>query len=251
MPLALEAAMWGAVGGSALVIGAAIGYYVSLPVRAIAGIMAFGAGVLISALSFELMVEALSIGGFGGTAIGFLLGAAAFTAANAVLSRYGARHRKRSGLSGDEGERMQADSGLSIAIGSMFDNIPESVAIGLSLVGGEKVSIVTVIAVFVSNIPEALSAAVGLRNSGRSAQAVVGLFAATVPICALSALLGYAVIAAWDESAIAMVIAIAAGAILAMLADTMIPEAFEQAHDYAGLVIAVGYLLSFALSNVL
>jgi ZIP family zinc transporter len=239
------------VGGSALVIGAAIGYYVDLPVRVIAGIMAFGAGVLISALSFELMIEALHIGGFGGTAVGFLLGAAAFTAANAVLARYGARHRKRSGLAGDETERVQSDSGLSIAIGSMFDNIPESVAIGLSLVGGEAVSLVTVIAVFISNVPEALSAAVGLRNAGRSAASVVGLFAATVPVCALSAFLGYAVISAWDAQAISVVIAIAAGAILAMLADTMIPEAFEQAHDYAGLVIALGYLLSFALSNVL
>ena len=251
MPLALEAAFWGAVGGSALVIGAAIGYYVNLPVRVIAGIMAFGAGVLISALSFELMIEALDIGGFGGTALGFLLGAAAFTVANAILARYGARNRKRSGLSGTEDEKIKPDSGLSIAIGSMFDNIPKSVAIGLSMVGGEKVSTVTVIAVFLSNVPEALSAAVGLRSAGRSAAQVVGLFAATVPICALSAFLGYAVVANWDEPAIAMVIAFAAGAILAMLADTMIPEAFEQAHDYAGLVTAVGYIMAFALSNVL
>ena len=131
--------------------------------------MAFGAGVLISALSFELMIEALDIGGFGGTALGFLLGASVFTAANAILARYGARNRKRSGLSGDADERIKPDSGLSIAIGSMFDNIPESVAIGLSMVGGEKVSTVTVIAVFLSNVPEALSAAVGLRNAGRSA----------------------------------------------------------------------------------
>jgi ZIP family zinc transporter len=251
MPPPLEAAFWGAVGGSALVIGAVVGYYVDLPVRVIAGIMAFGAGVLVSALSFELMIEALDIGGFGGTALGFLLGASTFTAANAVLARYGARNRKRSGLAGDESERIQPDSGLSIAIGSMFDNIPESVAIGLSLVGGEKVSLVTVIAVFLSNVPEALSAAVGLRRSGQPAAYVVGLFAATVPICALSAFLGYAVVSNWDEPAIALVIAFAAGAILAMLVDTMIPEAFEQAHDYAGLITALGYLMAFALSNVL
>ena len=251
MSLALEAAFWGAVGGSALVIGAAVGYFVRLPARVIAGIMAFGAGVLISALSFELMLEALQVGGFGGTAVGFLLGALTFTAANAILARYGARHRKRSGLSGDESERMQPDSGLSIAFGSMLDNIPESVAIGLSLVGGEGVSIVTVIAVFLSNVPEALSAAVGLRRSGRSAASVVGLFAGTVPICALAAFLGYTVVSGWDEPAIALIIAFAAGAILAMLADTMIPEAFEQAHDYAGLVTALGYITAFALSNVI
>jgi len=248
---AVEAAFWGAVAGSALLIGAAIGYLLDLPARLIAAIMAFGAGVLISALSFDLMDEAYQRGGFGGAAIGFVLGAIVFTAANLLLARMGARHRKRSGGAMGLAEEARSDTNpASIAIGSMLDNIPESIAIGLSLVGGGVMSAVTVIAVFLSNIPESLSASVGMRRAGRSARDVLGLWALTVPVCALCAFAGYTVVSGWHSAAIAGVSAFAAGAILAMIADTMIPEAFEVAHDFAGLVTALGFLAAFALSRV-
>lgn len=252
MGTALEAAFWGAVGGSALLVGATIGYLLDLPARLIAGVMAFGAGVLISALSFDLMEDAYERGGFGGAAIGFTLGAVVFTAANLLLAQKGARHRKRSGGAMGLGEDAGAASNsASIAIGSMLDNIPESIAIGLSLVGGGVVSAVTVIAVFLSNLPESLSASIGMRRAGRSARYVLGLWALTIPLCALCALAGYAVVSGWHSAAIAAVTAFAAGAILAMIADTMIPEAFEVAHDFAGLVTALGFLAAFALSNAL
>jgi ZIP family zinc transporter len=250
METGLEAAFWGAVGGSALLVGALVGFFVRLPPRAIATIVAFGAGVLTAAISFELMEDAYERGGLAGTAVGFVLGALTFTGADYLLARSGARHRKRSGAAAAESMARAGSSGTSLAIGSMLDNIPESVAIGLSLVGGAGVSVVTVIAVFLSNIPEALSSSAGMRGAGHSRRYVLGLWTLAVPVCALFAFAGYEVVADWDGAATAAVTAFAAGAILAMIADTMIPEAFEVAHDFAGLVTAAGFLVAFALSRL-
>ncbi|WBS02801.1 hypothetical protein OU994_00400 [Pseudoduganella sp. SL102] len=122
-----QAGFWGLVAGSALLLGAAAGYWMRVPQRLIAAIMAFGSGVLISALSFDLMEEAFRQGGFNATAIGFLGGAIVFTAANRVLASFGAKHRKRSsGRQADEG------NGLALALGALMDGIPESIVIGLS-----------------------------------------------------------------------------------------------------------------------
>jgi ZIP family zinc transporter len=248
--IGLEAAFWGAVGGSALLVGAVVGFFVRLPPRAIATIVAFGAGVLAAAISFELMEDAYERGGLAGTAVGFILGALVFTGANFLLARNGARHRKRSGSSAGESMDRAGSGATSLAIGSMLDNIPESVAIGLSLVGGAGVSTVTVIAVFLSNIPEALSSSAGMRLAGHSRRYVLGLWGLAVPACGLFAFAGYEIVSAWDGATIAAITAFAAGAILAMIADTMIPEAFEVAHDFAGLVTAAGFLVAFALSRV-
>src|SRR4051812_36266710 len=155
---AFEAAWWGFVAGAALLIGAAAGYLAPVPRRLTAAIMAFGAGVLISALSFDLMDEAYRQGGFDSTAAGFIAGAAIYTAANWLLARRGAKHRKRSGNQ-QPSEEAAPGSGMALFIGAMIDGIPESIAIGLSLLGGGAVSVPTVAAIFLSNIPEGLSAA--------------------------------------------------------------------------------------------
>ena len=133
LPKELQAGFWGLFSGSALLLGAAISYFIQVPQRVIAAIMAFGAGVLISALSFELMDEAYKRGGFDSTAIGFVSGAVVYTAANWYLATQGAKHRKRSGEQ-QPSEAEDSGSGLAIAVGALLDGIPESIVIGIRVV---------------------------------------------------------------------------------------------------------------------
>ena len=151
----------GLLGGSALVLGAALAYLARVPPRVVAAVMAFGSGVLISALSFDLMEEAMASGAVA-TAAGFLAGAAVYTAANVVISRSGGHHRKRSG---DQQQKSNEGGGVAIAVGALLDGIPESIVIGVSLLSGQGVSMVAVAAVFLSNVPEGLSSAAGMRRA--------------------------------------------------------------------------------------
>jgi ZIP family zinc transporter len=245
MPVSIQAGLWGLLSGSALVLGAAAAWFLPVPRRLIAAIMAFGSGVLISALSFELMDDAYRRGGFDATSVGFLGGAAVYTVANVWLSHRGARHRKRSlgQPSEDQG------SGMAIAAGALLDGIPESIVIGVSMIAGGAVSWVAVIAIFLSNVPEGLSSAAGMKQAGRSAGYVFGLWTGIAVISGVAAWTGYALFSGFSGDVIAATQAVAAGAILAMIADTMIPEAFEVAHDYAGLITVAGFLAAFALSK--
>lgn len=245
----LQAGLWGLLAGSALLLGAAIGYYAKIPQRLIAAVMAFGSGVLISALAFELMDEAYRRGGFDSTAIGFISGAAIYTLANWYLAHQGARHRKRSGQR-QPSEAENSGSGLAIAVGALLDGIPESIAIGISLIAGGAVSWVTVAAVFLSNVPEGLSSAAGMKQAKRSPRYIFGIWGLIAIVSGIAALLGYSLFSHFSAEVIAATIAIAAGAILAMISDTMMPEAFEQAHDFAGLVTVCGFLAAFVLSKL-
>src|SRR3954466_15023912 len=179
VPTWLEAGLWGLLGGAALVVGALIAWFVRVPKDVIASVMAFGSGVLISAVAFDLMQEAADTGGLLPAAIGFLGGAVAYLAANAALARHGARHRKRSGGSpGEEqpSEDEQSGSGTAIAVGALLDGVPESVVLGLGLLSGGGVSLSVLAAVFISNVPEGLSSAAGMKRSGRSAGYVFGVW---------------------------------------------------------------------------
>lgn len=249
IPLWLQAGFWGLLAGSSLLLGAGIGYYAKISQRIIAAIMAFGAGVLISALAFELMNEAYKRGGFDSTAIGFISGAAIYTLANWYLAHQGARHRKRSGKQ-QPSETETSGSGLAIAVGALLDGIPESIAIGISMIEGGTVSWVTVAAVFLSNVPEGLSSAAGMKQSGRSLRYIFGVWGVIAVVSGASALAGYSLFSHFPVDVVAATIAIAAGAILAMISDTMMPEAFEQAHDFAGLVTVCGFLAAFMLSKL-
>jgi ZIP family zinc transporter len=249
MPNWALAAMWGGLAGSALLIGATIGFFARVPQRVIAAIMAFGSGVLISALSFELMEEAWKRGGFASTAAGFVGGAAVYTAANIYLARRGARHRKRSqGLQASE--QQQQGSGVAIAVGALLDGIPESMVIGISMLEGKGVSAVVVAAIFLSNIPEGLSSAAGMKLAKRGMGYVMGVWGGIAIASAFASFLGYTLFRGVPQGVVAATMAIAAGAILAMIADTLIPEAFAQAHDYTGLVTVGGFLAAFALEKL-
>ena len=133
---------------------------------------------------------------------------------------------------------------------ALLDGIPESIVIGVSMIGGSVVSWVAVVAIFLSNVPEGLSSASGMKKAGRSASYVFGLWAGIAVISGLAALAGYVAFAGLSADVIAATQAVAAGAILAMIADTMIPEAFEVAHDYVGIITVAGFLAAFTLSKL-
>ncbi|MFD1829921.1 ZIP family metal transporter [Streptomyces desertarenae] len=247
----VEAGAWGLVAGSALLVGAVLGYVVRIPRMVIASVMAFGAGVLLSAVSFELIAEAHEEAGLPPAAVGLLAGAAAYTAGNAALARRGARHRKRSGHRKQQpSEEEQSGSGLALALGALLDGVPESAVIGVGLAHGGAVSLVTVAAVFISNIPEGLSSSAGMKRAGRGSGYVFGVWGAIAAASTVAAMVGYAVVGGLSPAVVAAVTAVAAGAILAMIADTMIPEAFEDTHLAIGLITVAGFLVSFTLSHL-
>jgi ZIP family zinc transporter len=240
--------MWGLLAGGALVVGALVAWFVHVPQKVIAGIMAFGAGVLISALAFDLVDEAETTGGLVPTIGGFLGGAAVYVAANVALARRGARHRKRSGEQ-QPSEDEQEGSGAAIAIGALLDGIPESVVLGLSLLGGGGVGVPVLAAIFISNLPEGLSSAAGMKSNGRSARYIFGVWVGIAVASGLAGLLGVLLLDGAAPETIAVITAVAAGAILAMVADTMIPEAFERTHLYAGLLATLGFIAAFTIGR--
>jgi zinc transporter, ZIP family len=249
MPTWLAAGAWGLVAGGALVLGAAVAWRGRVSQQAIAWVMAFGAGVLISALAFDLVGEARESAGLVPVAGGFLLGAVVYVAANAVLSRHGAQHRKRSGAQ-QPSEEEQEGSGTAIALGALLDGVPESVVLGLGLVAGGAVSPAMLAAIFISNVPEGLSSSAGMKANGRSARYVFGVWGGIALASGISASVGYLALQDASAGSIAFITTVAAGAILVMVADTMIPEAFERAHLVTGLVTTVGFLLAFAVHDV-
>ena len=245
MPEWLLAGGAGLIAGAALLLGSAIAWFVDVPRRVVAAVMAFGSGVLISALTFELVDEALSTGGLTATVIGFAVGAVTYVGLNIVLARFGARHRKRSGhqQSGGDGD----GAGGAIAIGALLDGVPESMVLGLSVLAGGGVSLPMFVAVFISNVPEGLSSTAGWKRAGRGPGYVFGIWGGIAVASGLAALAGYLLLDGAPPATLAVVNALAAGAILAMITDTMIPEAFEDAALYSGLIAAAGFLAAFSL----
>jgi zinc transporter, ZIP family len=248
VPVWLEAALLGLLGGGALVLGALVAWFARVPQPVIASVMAFGSGVLISAVAFDLMLEAADTGGLLPTAIGFLGGALAYVGANAILARHGARHRKHPGAR-QPSEDQQAGSGVAIAVGALLDGVPESVVLGVSLLSGGAVSLSFLAAVFISNVPEGMSSAAGMKSNGRSATYVFGVWGSIAAVSAIAALVGALALDGAPPEAIAVITAVAAGAILTMIADTMIPEAFEETRTWTGVITTVGFLVAFAIDR--
>ena len=259
----LEAAFWGFVGGAALLLGALLGLYLKVGLRVIGLVMAFGAGVLISAVAFELTEEAFHSGGSTAAALGLAAGSITFFAGDWLIDRQGG-HRRKSPVHGgvrlpepaaDTGSGgakaasgAAATSGMALVLGALLDGIPESAAIGISLLGGGGVGVAMVAAVFLSNIPESMSATTGLKASGRSTGWILGLWALVVAASTLSSVAGYALLGGASEETVAFIQTFAAGAILTMLADTMMPEAVEHAGRMVGLLTVLGFAVAFFLS---
>ena len=242
-PLVL-AGLAGLLSGLALVVGALVAWFVAVPRTTIALVMAFGAGVLISALAFDLVDEATAEGGFVPTVVGFLAGAVVYVVADQLLEHGGFRRKQhRHGGAG-------GGTGLGIALGALLDGVPETAVQGVSLTGGGSLSVAVLVAVVISNLPEGMSSTADLKSSGRGARYVFGLWTGIAAVCALSALGGYALLGGVPAAGQSFVMAFAAGAILAMICDTMIPEAFRTTQTATGFVVVLGFVASYAVHQV-
>lgn len=240
----LIAGFWGFVGGAALLLGALAGIYARISTRIVGLVMAFGAGVLVSAVAFELTEEAYRASSGGPVVAGLVSGSLVFFAGDWWVDSRGANRRKS-----QHGEDHEGTDGSALALGALLDGIPESAAIGTSLLAGGKVSVAMVAAVFLSNIPEALSASTGMKKGGRSTSSILWLWGAVVAASTLAAALGYGLLGGAGPVATAVIQAFAAGAIITMLADTMMPEAVEHAGRWVGLLTMLGFALAFLLST--
>jgi len=239
----LEAGLWGLGAASALVVGALIGLASRVPRQFVALAMAFGAGALISALAFDLTEDAFAHGGTLPVAGGLAAGALVFFAGDQLLHRRGGARR---------GKRMAKASGNgpAIVLGAMLDGIPESVVLGSTLIAGGSIGLPFLAAVAISNVPESLSAAADLRREGHRPPWIIGMWVAVAVVSGIAAALGYALLGGMGAGAIPLIQAFAAGAILTMLSDTMIPEAFADGGDLTGLATVFGFATAFLLSTV-
>lgn len=238
----LSALGWGALATSSLLIGALLALVRTWSPRIVGLVLAFGAGALISAVAFELALEGDAVGGFAWLAAGIALGALTYYLLDGVVERLGdagrARQRHRSGTA----------AGPALALGAFLDGVPEQAVLGIGLAGGEPVSVGLLCAIFVSNLPEAIGSASALREAGRSGRWVLGLWGGVAALTTLATLGGYALGDAASGELRAAIDGFAAGALLVMLVDSMIPEAVRDAGRQAGLVTTLGFALAAALS---
>ena len=238
----LEAALWGLLTAGSLWVGAAIATYGRPRDRWIGLAMAFGAGALIAAVAYELVNEAFDTD-LELAASGFACGALAFYVGDWLIDRRGGHGRKSMG-----GEHQLAGSADAIVLGTVLDGIPESFVLGASLLQEGVVPIAVVVAVFVSNVPEALSGTTGLLEAGWTRVRIFAMWSVVVAASVLAAIAGWALLDAMPTAGGAFVLAFAGGALIVMLADTLVPEAFELGGREAGLLTALGFALGFALS---
>jgi zinc transporter, ZIP family len=243
LPDWLPAAGWGILSALGLLIGAAGGYYASLQHTTVARTMTFAAGVLLAVVALDLLLDAVGAAGSYWTVTGLLCGAAVFSFVNWLLSRRGAQHRKRCGECVEQPkEEQQPGSGLAIAAGTFLDGVPEGVVLGLSVLDHGAPGLGTVAAFFLANIPEALSGTAGMRRAGRSARYVFGLWIGIALMIGLAAAVAGLALRGAGPAVGRTVEAFAAGAILALVSETMIPEAFHGSPQFNGLLLVVGFV---------
>jgi zinc transporter, ZIP family len=233
----LSALLFGLVASSALVIGAVAGAYWTPPRLVLASALAFASGALITALSFDLFQESFERGGAWLSAFGLLGGAATFVAADELLDRY---------IEGAGGV-----SAFALLAGVTLDGIPENMALGVSLLETSGAGALTLlVAIFFSNLPEALGGAVGMRRQGRTRRFAIGVWSATAVVLAAAVVLGNVALSRAGEGPLAVLLAFAGGAVLASLADTLMPDAYREGGAWVAFATAAGFLLSFLIAEI-
>jgi ZIP family zinc transporter len=233
----LAALGWGALAAVSLVVGAALALTRHWRAGIVGGVLAFGAGALISSVAFELAQEGLRIGSPTSVAIGLVAGAVSFFLADRAVNKMGGR--------GGGGS-----AGLPLALGALLDGIPEQAVLGIGLATGQGISVALLVAIFVSNLPEAIGSASDMHAAGKSAGTVLKLWLAVAAVCAVASLGGYAIADIAGGQLKAAIDGFAAGALLVMLVDSMIPEAKQKAGNRAGLSTVLGFAVAAALSNL-
>ncbi len=228
---------WGALAASSLVVGALLGMARSWPRALIGLVLAFGAGALISAVSFDLAEEGTQVGAPGFVGLGLAVGAVSYFALDRLVVR---RSRKR----GDD------SAGTALALGAFLDGIPEQTVLGIGIASGKGVSVGLLVAIFVSNLPEAIGSATEMRAAGTRASAIRRLWLLVALICTASTVVGWAIADNVSGDVNAGVDGFAAGALLVMLIDSMIPDAVRKGGDVSGLVTVLGFAVAAALSAV-
>jgi ZIP family zinc transporter len=244
---------WGTLAASSLVIGALVALRFQIGLRTIGLIMGFGAGVLISALSFDLIQEAVDkSSGHGWVAAGVFAGCGVFFGGDRLIDRLGGGKRKHAKGSADADADADQDGGssLGIVLGSVLDGIPESMVIGLTIYEGGAVGAAYLAAVFISNLPEAIASTSGLVTSGWKKSRILWMWIAIALISGLASLAGYALFQEAAPGTVAFVLAFAAGAILTMLAETMMPEAYEHGGKLVGVMTTLGFAVAFTIHTL-
>jgi ZIP family zinc transporter len=241
----MDAALaWGALAASSLLLGALLAFARHWPARQVGLVLAFGAGALISAVSFELAAEGIEVGSLGATAVGLGVGALTYFSLDGLIARRFSSGRGRAGRAG------ASDPGTALALGAFLDGIPEQLVLGIGLAAGEGVGIGLLVAIFVSNLPEAIGSATEMRKSGTDRSKILRLWGVVAAICTVATVAGYALADAASGELRAAIDGFAAGALLVMLIDSMIPDATRESGRVAGLVTTLGFAVATALSSL-
>jgi ZIP family zinc transporter len=307
METIFQVAIWGIMGSVALVLGASIGYYFKIPKKILAATTAFSAGILISAVCFELLFEAYAYGGAEPTVTGFVIGVVAFTLVDVIINHFAIKKHQKNQSNTFNNYNIDTDSSFGnsninenineningningniernscniankgiygcfqnvyhhryrlsfnkyhvesfvTVAGAMLDGIPEALAIGLVLIIGGPISLAMIIAVFVANTLEGASSAVNMKLGGWKKGSIFGVWIMVTALSAISAVIGFSMFSHTDHHILSGALAVAAGALLSMIADVLLPEAFNETHEFTGLLMALGFLFSFILSHL-
>jgi ZIP family zinc transporter len=235
----LNAFLWGLLATSSLILGGIIAIRFALSNRAIGIIMGFGAGTLISAISYELVFEAVKMGrGTGFPAFGLFAGAATFFFSDRLIGNFGASNRIKVGTS------KSSSIVIPMVLAIILDGIPESIVIGLGIFEGGKISLAMLVAVFISNLPEAIAGSSGMKEGGWSKKKILLLWVFISLFCALATVAGFSLFSGASNEWLSFIQAFAGGAILMMLANSMIPEAYEHGGKLAGVFTVLGFFVS-------